>query len=269
MPRPGPRRRSCCNNPAKSPAEVIFDQHALGAWLNFANGSVSLSTPVDTDKNGTLDSTFGAVMFDGRDDPDEPGVDLRADQGAEGHRRADRRAERELTDDHDAVGSRARPRRTADGVRERGTPRTDRGNRVDRSPRHPSAARPLPAPRFIGPADDGADVRHDGRADHDAPAQRPGSGRARGGGHGGAAHRASSTSPTAARASGRCGRWSRARPRSAAPGRHAVGRSRWSSRTEGTDAPRLPATLPTADRRACRSGGRGGSAAGSEGQSSP
>ncbi|SFR92543.1 Zn-dependent metalloprotease [Microbacterium sp. cf046] len=51
------------NNPAKAPADVIFDQHALGAWLNFANGSVSLSTPVDTDKNGTLDSTFGAVMF--------------------------------------------------------------------------------------------------------------------------------------------------------------------------------------------------------------
>jgi hypothetical protein len=42
---------------------VIFDQHALGAWLNFANGSVKLTTPVDTDLNGTLDSTFGAVMF--------------------------------------------------------------------------------------------------------------------------------------------------------------------------------------------------------------
>ena len=42
---------------------MIFDQHALGAWLNFANGSVKLDTPVDTDANGTLDSTFGAVMF--------------------------------------------------------------------------------------------------------------------------------------------------------------------------------------------------------------
>ena len=51
------------NNPAKSPAHVIFDQHALGAWLNFANGSVSLSTPVDSDGNGSLDSTFGAVML--------------------------------------------------------------------------------------------------------------------------------------------------------------------------------------------------------------
>lgn len=51
------------NAPAKAPADVIFDQQALGAWLNFANGSVSLSTPVDTDSNGTLDSTFGAVML--------------------------------------------------------------------------------------------------------------------------------------------------------------------------------------------------------------
>ena len=51
------------NAPSKSPAAVIFDQHALGAWLNFAGGSVSFSTPVDTDGNGTLDSTFGAVMF--------------------------------------------------------------------------------------------------------------------------------------------------------------------------------------------------------------
>ena len=50
-------------NPAKSPADVIFDQHALGAWLNFANGSVSLDTPVDSDGNGSLDSTFGAVML--------------------------------------------------------------------------------------------------------------------------------------------------------------------------------------------------------------
>ena len=51
------------NAPAKSPAHVIFDQHLLGAWLNFANGSVKLATPVDTDGNGSLDSTFGAAMF--------------------------------------------------------------------------------------------------------------------------------------------------------------------------------------------------------------
>ncbi len=51
------------NNPAKAPADVIFDQQALGAWLNFANGSVKLDTPVDTDGVGGVDSTFGAAMF--------------------------------------------------------------------------------------------------------------------------------------------------------------------------------------------------------------
>ena len=50
-------------NPAKSPADVIFDQHALGAWLNFANGSVKLDTPVDSVGGPAADSTFGAVMF--------------------------------------------------------------------------------------------------------------------------------------------------------------------------------------------------------------
>lgn len=50
-------------NPAKSPADVIFDQHALGAWLNFANGSVSLSTPVDTVGGPAPDTTFGAAML--------------------------------------------------------------------------------------------------------------------------------------------------------------------------------------------------------------
>lgn len=51
------------NAPAKSPEAVIFDQMALGAWLNLANGSVGLGTPVDTDGDGTLDSTFGAAML--------------------------------------------------------------------------------------------------------------------------------------------------------------------------------------------------------------
>ncbi|MHC2998145.1 hypothetical protein OB08_02495 [Microbacterium sp. HJ5] len=50
-------------NPAKSPADVIFDQHALGAWLNFANGSVSLDTPVDTVGGLAPDTTFGAAML--------------------------------------------------------------------------------------------------------------------------------------------------------------------------------------------------------------
>jgi hypothetical protein len=51
------------NAPAKAPEKVIFDQHALGAWLNFANGSVKLNTLVDADGNGTKETTFGAVMF--------------------------------------------------------------------------------------------------------------------------------------------------------------------------------------------------------------
>jgi len=51
------------NAPAKSPEAVIFDQHALGAWLNFANGAVKLDTPVDTNNDGVDDSTFGAVML--------------------------------------------------------------------------------------------------------------------------------------------------------------------------------------------------------------
>jgi hypothetical protein len=51
------------NAPAKAPEEVIFDQHALGAWLNFANGSVKLDTMVDTDGDGIDDATFGEVMF--------------------------------------------------------------------------------------------------------------------------------------------------------------------------------------------------------------
>ena len=50
-------------SPAKSPADVIFDQHALGAWLNFANGSIKLDSPVDLNNDGSPDSTFGAVML--------------------------------------------------------------------------------------------------------------------------------------------------------------------------------------------------------------
>jgi PKD domain len=51
------------NAPAKAPSAIIFDQHALACWLNFANGSIKLDSPVDTDGNGTLDSTFGAAML--------------------------------------------------------------------------------------------------------------------------------------------------------------------------------------------------------------
>ena len=63
------------NAPAKAPAAIIFDQQALGAWLNFANGSVKLDTPVDTDGNGTLDSTFGAAMLHAETVRMNPAVD--------------------------------------------------------------------------------------------------------------------------------------------------------------------------------------------------
>jgi hypothetical protein len=51
--------------PAKAPAAVIFDQQALAAWLNFANGAIKLDTPVVTSgkKNAPPDSTFGEAML--------------------------------------------------------------------------------------------------------------------------------------------------------------------------------------------------------------
>lgn len=49
--------------PAKAPETVQFDEKALAAWLNFANGAFTFDTPVDTDSNGTLDTTFGDALF--------------------------------------------------------------------------------------------------------------------------------------------------------------------------------------------------------------
>ncbi|MEO6713522.1 MAG: M36 family metallopeptidase [Mycobacteriales bacterium] len=51
------------NSPSKSGPTIVFDQLALAAWLNFANGAVGFDTAVDTDGNKTLDSTFGAAML--------------------------------------------------------------------------------------------------------------------------------------------------------------------------------------------------------------
>ena len=39
-------------------AEELFDEQLLAAWLNFANGSYDLDTPVDTDGDEINDSTF-------------------------------------------------------------------------------------------------------------------------------------------------------------------------------------------------------------------
>ncbi|WP_327133415.1 M36 family metallopeptidase [Streptomyces sp. NBC_01343] len=40
----------------------LISQQLLAAWLNFANGSYDLSTPVDTDGDRKTDSTFGAAV---------------------------------------------------------------------------------------------------------------------------------------------------------------------------------------------------------------
>ena len=39
-----------------------FDRHLLAAWLNFANGGIDLTDPVDTDGDGANDSTFAATV---------------------------------------------------------------------------------------------------------------------------------------------------------------------------------------------------------------
>jgi hypothetical protein len=39
-----------------------FDRQALAAWLNFADGSLDLGTPIDTNLDLHPDTTFGAVM---------------------------------------------------------------------------------------------------------------------------------------------------------------------------------------------------------------
>ena len=54
---------SILNIPAKSPVLTVFRQQLLAAWLNFANGAVKFDTPVDTDGNGTADTTFAAAIL--------------------------------------------------------------------------------------------------------------------------------------------------------------------------------------------------------------
>lgn len=59
---------------ASSSTPGQFDSQLLAAWLNFANGSYDLDTPVDTDGNGTLDSTFGAAVLNAETVAATPGV---------------------------------------------------------------------------------------------------------------------------------------------------------------------------------------------------
>ncbi|MPY99823.1 MAG: hypothetical protein GEU97_17880 [Actinophytocola sp.] len=67
--------------PAKAPETVQFDEKALAAWLNVANGALTFDTLVDTDGDGTLDTTFGDAMLTAetvRTDPAATPAELRA-----------------------------------------------------------------------------------------------------------------------------------------------------------------------------------------------
>ena len=44
-------------------AEELFDQQLLAAWLNFADGAIGLSDPVDTDGDGVNDGTFASALL--------------------------------------------------------------------------------------------------------------------------------------------------------------------------------------------------------------
>jgi hypothetical protein len=50
------------NPPGKMTTKLQFDRQLLAAWLNFANGSIALGTPIDTNGDGSTDSTFGAAV---------------------------------------------------------------------------------------------------------------------------------------------------------------------------------------------------------------
>ena len=58
-----PGAANILHNPAKPAAETEFDQQAMTAWLNFANGAVALDTMVDTTGDGVPDMTFGEAML--------------------------------------------------------------------------------------------------------------------------------------------------------------------------------------------------------------
>ena len=41
----------------------LFDRQLLIAWLSFADGAIGLGDPVDTNGDGVIDTTFGAVLL--------------------------------------------------------------------------------------------------------------------------------------------------------------------------------------------------------------
>jgi hypothetical protein len=43
-------------------ATQLLDRQLLAAWLNYANGAVALTTMVDTDGKGGVDTLFGTVI---------------------------------------------------------------------------------------------------------------------------------------------------------------------------------------------------------------
>jgi hypothetical protein len=44
-------------------AQELFDRQLLVAWLTFADGAIGLGDAVDSNGDGTPDTTFGAILF--------------------------------------------------------------------------------------------------------------------------------------------------------------------------------------------------------------
>jgi hypothetical protein len=53
-------------SPTLSPAEQL-DRELLAAWLNYVNGAIDLTTPIDTDHDFVCDTTFGDAMATAED----------------------------------------------------------------------------------------------------------------------------------------------------------------------------------------------------------
>ncbi|CAN5702565.1 hypothetical protein BH23PSE2_BH23PSE2_05160 [soil metagenome] len=51
------------HSPSKAPPLIMLREQLLAAWLNFANGAIGFHTPVDSNGNGSVDTTFGAAIL--------------------------------------------------------------------------------------------------------------------------------------------------------------------------------------------------------------